>query len=337
MCRLRTGTIYSIVPYRLDNNASFMAQPMINVLNFDMSLDGPTTGDVNSPGTQFRFIDLAKELSKVNRKLYRQCRRYAIAGIQVIAEEGSSVSFHTAPDNWITKNSIKKAFHNWQKMNKLVLDTNPSMKATWHDFKVYLNAEHRSNAIQQLRAIPDFDYGPYPEGEWVYSKLVFAGATDSSDGTEMNMHILGDHYTTVGHGAFNLNSGTSVGLIEAYRESRSVPNMNQPNTPGPQLNPWAALHDMGEVSADLSDNVAHDGDNAPYYHLNYSGGVVNPEPYNAAEIRIQSSEVVNMTNGFVAPCGLLKVSTNQEGGIMRLKIFLVPADNAYGIATEAII
>lgn len=314
-----------------------MAQPMINVLNFDMSLDGPTTGDPNSPALNFRFIDLAKELSKVNRKLYRQCRRYAIAGIQVIGNEGSSVSFHTAPDNWITKNAIKKAFHNWQKMNKLVLESNPSMKATWHDFKVFLNAEHRSNYIQALKAIPDFDYAPYTEGEWAYSKLVFAGDADTSDGVEMNMHIMGDHYTTVGSGDFNLNSGTSVGLIEAYRESRSAPNMVQPNTPGPNLNPWAALHDMGEVSTDLQDNLAHDNDNAPYYHNAMSGGAVDPTPYNAAEIRVQSSEVVNMTNGFMAPCGLLKVATSQDTGIMRLKVFLVPADNAYGVLTEAII
>jgi len=217
-----TGTIFSIVPYRLDNNPRFMAQPMINVLNFDMSLTGPTTGDPTSPATGIRFINLPKELSKVNRKLYRSARRYAIAGIQVIGNEGSSVSFFTCNDTWVTKNAIKKAFHHWQKMNKEVLKANPSIKPTWHDFKVFMNAEHRSSNATDLQATPDFDHHPFLAGEWEYSKFVFPEAATHNASTEATMHIHGQHIDAGGAAAnFDPANILSVGLIEAYKESRA--------------------------------------------------------------------------------------------------------------------
>lgn len=332
MWRLTTGTIFSIVPYRLDNNASFMAQPMITVLNFDMSIDGASTGDPTSTGTTFRHIDLAKELSKVNRKLYRQCRRYAVAGIQVIGNEGSSVSFFTAHDTWVTKNAIKKAFHMWQKMNKQVLAENPSIKPTWHDFKVFLNYEHRANYTNDLQATPDFDYAPFSVGEWQYSKLVFPESHES------NLMIHGNHVNAGGVSAAFSSSTDTMGIIEAYKESRATVQDESPeHTPVVLTNPYNMLFDHGDVNEDILDNLEDYNDNAPYPQYVYNGDSNNRTLYNAAEIRVQSSETVNMTNGFVAPCGLIKVATSQDSGIMRLKVFLVPANNAYGIATEAII
>ena len=333
MCRLRTGTIFSIVPYRLDNNASFMAQPMIRVLNFDMSLTDPTTGDPTTDGQSSRFINLPKELSKVNRKLYRSCRRYAIAGIQVIGTEGTSVSFFTANDNFVTKNAIKKAFHAWQKMNKEVLKEQPSLKPTWHDFKVFLNKDHRNRNATDLQAIPDYDYAPFPSGEWQYSQIVFP------EDKEAYMHIHGNHVNTNGNdSSFNPSNILSVGIIEAYKESRATVPLEDPVTPAtPDVHPWNHLFDHGDVNEEVTQNLKHGNDQAPYAVTTMNGDAATPTLYNAAEIRVQSSEVVNMTNGFVAPCGLIKVATNQTSGVLRLKVFLVPADNAYGVATEAII
>ena len=310
-----------------------MAQPMINVLNFDMSLGDPTTGDPTSDGQSSRYIDLSKELSKVNRKLYRQCRRYAVAGIQVIGSEGTSVSFFTAMDSWNTKNAIKKAFHAWQKMNKQVLAEQPSIKPTWHDFKVYLNNDHRMRAATDLQAVPDFDYAPYPNGEWKYSQLVFP------ESTEAYCHIHGQHVNNTGaESSFNPSNIFSVGLIEAYKESRTAVPLEDPVTPAmPDVHPWNHLFDDGDTHEDVTDNLKDYNDQAPYAVTSMNGDSNFPILYNAAEIRVQSSEVVNMTNGFVAPCGLIKVATNQVGGILRLKVFLVPANNAYGVATEAII
>jgi len=320
-----------------------MAQPMINVLNFDMYLEGQTgDGDPESPRTPFRYIDLPRELSKVNRKLYRSCRRYAIAGIQVVAEEGTTVSFFTAPDNWITKNAVKKAFHMWQKMNKQVLENSPSVKPTWHDFKVFLDYTHRQTNGQELQATPDFDYAPYPVGEWVRSQFVFPWtASDglTSGSTESNIHIVGNHYDNTGaNAAFNPATIESLGLIEAYKESRATIPDESPDTGStPNLHPWVGLFDDGDKFEDLNQNLKDQNDQAPYSVNYYVADNQSPVLYNAAEMRIQSSEVVNMSNGFVAPCGLIKVATNQTSGALRLKVFLVPADNAYGIATEAII
>tara|TARA_Y100000589_G_C27161355_1_gene632897 strand:+ start:682 stop:1635 length:954 start_codon:yes stop_codon:yes gene_type:complete len=317
-----------------------MAQPMINVLNFDMNLDGASTGDPTSIGTLFRYIDLAKELSTVNRKLYRQCRRYAIAGIQVIAEEGSSVSFFTANDNWITKNAVKKAFHSWMRMNQKVLKETPSIKPTWHDFKVFLDASHRSNNSHDLRAIPDFGYAPFSKGEWVYSQFVYPQGPTHDVAKESYLHIHGQHINIAGGalGIFDPSQVLSTGIIEAYKESRATVQSEDPEmTSVTDQNPYGSLFDDGETNEDITENLSDFNDAAPYLHNVMPGDANHPALYNAAEIRVQSSETVNMTNGFVAPCGLIKVATNQESGIIRLKVFLVPANNAYGIATEAII
>ena len=316
-----------------------MAQPMINVLNFDMSLADPTTGDPTSDGASSRYIDLAKELSKVNRKLYRQCRRYAVAGIQVIGSEGTSVSFFTAVDTWTTKNAIKKAFHAWQKMNKEALADQPSIKPTWHDFKVYLNKDHRGRNATDLQAVPDFDYAPYPSGEWAYSQVVFPEGTTHDSSNESYLHIQGNHINQAGaDAAFNPQTTLSVGIIEAYKESRTTVPLEDPVTPAmPDVHPFNHLFDDGETYQEITQNLKQQNDQAPYAVTTMNGAAAHPSLYNAAEIRVQSSEVVNMTNGFVAPCGLIKVATNQVGGILRLKVFLVPADNAYGVATEAII
>ena len=130
----------------------------------------------------------------------------------------------------------------------------------------------------------------------------------------------------------------SVGLIEAYKESRAnVPAESPEHNAVSMPNPYNALFDDGETNDEILDNLQDFNDQAPYHTSALAGDSNLSTLYNVAEIRVQSSEVVNMTNGFVAPMGLIKVMTNQDGGIMRLKVFLVPADNAYGIATEAII
>lgn len=317
-----------------------MTQPMINVLNFDMSIDGPSTGDPLSPGGPIRFINLSKELSTVNRKLYRSARRYAVAGIQVIANEGSSVSFFTCNDNWVTKNAVKKGFHQWQKMNQQVLKETPSIKPTWHDFKVFMNSEHRSNNLYDLQAVPDFDHTPFVKGEWAYSQFVFPENDNHLDATESWIHIHGGHIDNTGAALspFNPKIALSTGLIQAYKESRaSVPHESPEADSVSVNNPYGSLFDMGESNQDITENLLNSNDRAPYDRNSMPGDELTPTLYNAAEIRVQSSEVVNMTNGFVAPCGLIKVMTNQATGIMRLKVFLVPANNAYGVATEAII
>ena len=322
-----------------------MAQPMINVLNYDMVLDSvsqeATNGDPESPLTQYRYIDLAKSLSCVNRKLYRSTRRYAVAGIQVIGTEGTSVSFFTAHDTYVTKNAVKKAFHMWQKMNKAVLADNPSLKPTWHDFKVYLDTTHRTQANNDLRPTPDFDYAPFAPGEWIRSQLVFpwtAADNLTTGAKESDLHIIGDHLMSDGSTQFNPALINSMGIIEAYKESRSTVQANDPAQGAvPDLHPYSGLFDHGDTNEDIGENIKSNNDDAPYAINYYPGDAQNPSLYNVSEIRVQSSEVVNMTNGFVAPCGLIKVATSQSSGILRLKVFLVPADNQYGVATEAII
>ena len=92
------------------------------------------------------YIDTARELSKVNRRLYSQSRMYAYQGLTFIwrADAASTaqtieVSIRTAGNSWILHNAYVKGHALWNEMQQLVLDDNPSIKTKWHDFKVTLS------------------------------------------------------------------------------------------------------------------------------------------------------------------------------------------------------
>ena len=190
-----------------------------------------------------------------------------------------------------------------------------------------MDPSHRSNSLYDLRCTVDFDAAPYTNGEWARSQLVFpwtAADNNTYGSTEAWIHVLGNHIDNTGaYANFNPATILSVGLLEAYKESRAIAQSPSPDiSQTPNVHPYAGLFDDGDTNEDIQANLDGSNDHAPYpTSIENLGG----RAYNAAEIRVQSSEVINMTNGFVAPCGLVKVQTNQSSGIMRLKVFLGPA------------
>jgi hypothetical protein len=59
----------------------------------------------NSGTETSHYIDLAKDLSAINRRLYRQGKVYQIANISITSRNttGGLVSFSTAGDTWVTR------------------------------------------------------------------------------------------------------------------------------------------------------------------------------------------------------------------------------------------
>ena len=63
------------------------------------------------------YIDIAKALSIINRKFYRQGVYYYVNSIEVYNNEQGVVDLYTLPDNWVTKNAWNRGFQVFQKMN----------------------------------------------------------------------------------------------------------------------------------------------------------------------------------------------------------------------------
>ncbi len=107
-----------------------------------------------TPGTETsHFIDLARDLSAINRRLYRQGRAYHVKRVSIvssntIAAPGASagrVTVGVAPDSWTVRNAWRRGFNLWTRMNKDAMKSTGlnNIQGKFADFKVYV--EHRSS------------------------------------------------------------------------------------------------------------------------------------------------------------------------------------------------
>ena len=149
------------------------------------------------------YINLAKDLSAINRQLFRQARMYKVKSITLMDDDNAKyVQFATAGDTWAMRNGVKRAFKRWNEMNKQVLKDQPTLKARWNDFKLYLSANHRiaenggGTGTGGLTVLPmespeDISSNNVVYGEWDFSTFESPDGTSSVDGYEVG--ILGGH------------------------------------------------------------------------------------------------------------------------------------------------
>ena len=103
-------------------------------------------------GSQEFYVDIAKAMSIVNRKLNRQQGLWSVLGMNFIVEDagtGAGIPFEVAvsgaPRNWVTRNALVKMFHLWLDQQRDAQDAlDVAIRPTWEDFKVYLNENHRT-------------------------------------------------------------------------------------------------------------------------------------------------------------------------------------------------
>ena len=298
--------------------------PAERFLRFQVTHPGNT-------GETSHYIDLAKELSKINRRMYRQGMVYRVANISVTSRDtvNGLVSFSTAPETWVTRNSWNRGLDMWNLMNDQVLDLPGSeqRKSKYHDYKVYLSDDHRTST--RTPGVLDNGNNAYANGEWVYSEYITPDGTPTTD--TFNVHLLGDHNGSAG-------SYTSVGLIKSYGEARatvpatSVPVLDSDGDDDPLLN----LFDAGQQQDEVAQNLDSYGDLAPYKQVtggsvgtigeNYPGSSSNaPKPIVRRLAAIGTADTGTgpfqskgiaaptvMLPGFDAICGLIEIETQSQ-------------------------
>lgn len=274
----------------------------------DLAFTIPAGGGASTDSRS--YIDTAKELSKINRRLYEQGRMYAFQGLTFIwradlagSLETLEINVRTAGNTWVVHNSFVKGKALWHQMQELVLEDNPSIAGKWHDFKVRLSTQMVTN--RQL-SVKDGSGTDVLAGEWANSVFVMPQhEVDPATGEP----LAADEFTVclIGPDSTGIKS-----LAQAYQESRATVQSPMPNVPaGVSTSFFNLLTDSGSQEPELADVIEDENDTPPYDVDEYPGSATNANcPLTVGYGAISSAEVDGRIGPFIAPCGLLEIEIN---------------------------
>jgi hypothetical protein len=263
--------------------------------------------EANIPTGTNAYIDLAREMSKVQRKMVRQGQNFVVhGGLIQDSNNAYTLRFNTAPQSWVVGTALRRAKKMWDLQYKQVLAEGSMgrVKPKYWDWKVYLNNEMRTG---QLLLATDAGGAQYPAGEWAYSKFasedvdwsaVPAGANRNAD--EFYAHIVGDHVGIA-------TNWESIGIIESWKDTRPAPDTNDPDTPADVVtDPLANAFDEADADDERLEHLLNTGDEPPYDPDDVPGdGRTGLE--RMAMAATSSANPIVPFGGFVAPHGLIQV------------------------------
>lgn len=293
-------------------------------LYYDLSHNGNGSED-------FHYIDLGRDLSMMNRRLYRQGMCYHVANITVHDSQGDvNIKFGTAPNTWPTYKAWKLIFDAWKMQRAKALEGTNLSTPKWSDFKVYLNKDMTNdvdwvfpkNIEQQLLRA----------GQWDYADMSFTREAIAYDNHAVG--LLGPH--NVGSA---ISSATSpddtaydgyISAIQALDETIRSPASTEPA--GDDVTDIISFNMItGAQNADILNQIEDEGFSAPY-STNMVGTPENPNSGNdsfavrEAHLASDYSPIAHV-GGFPVPCGLIQVETKcSSANTIGLLIELVPGD-----------
>lgn len=237
-------------------------------------------------------LDIAKDLSAVNRRLYRQGMQYYIQNVKIATGKGKVVSVvSTAGDTWIVHNAWKKGYLFWREQQKIVSDNFPSIQGKWADFKVTL----WDGASAALDSFAGGD--AVAADEWNYSNYVW-----DDDGTERSptFTIIGATVPT-----------SKIGMIQEYALSRARPAA-APTLDNPSESIYSKSLVNDEAMVALIDVIESENDLAPYDMDQYVGADTQSDEPLVQNINFASEFAPSNTGGFTAECGLVRIAGTSQ-------------------------
>lgn len=286
----------------------------------EVTLNYLITQDMINAGKPL-YVDIAQGLSAMNRKLHRQGYIYEIESLKWASGTTGSCTVGTLPTNWVTRNAWTKAYALWQQMNFKVLQDNPSVKGTWHDFKVFFDDDHFNGGT--TGGAPDLNLLPVDmvgitiqTGEWYMSQFVLPQPdVDPTSGKPLAAdtfmgHMLGPD---VG-GPVGTNPLSCGGIIQMYEDTRAQTTAG-PTVPAGMSDSWGTqLTDDGSQEPELADIIEAANDVPPYDADDYVGGSANFVNGNTvAFLAVTANQPSDYSFNHIAPLGLLKVAPSAVG------------------------
>lgn len=308
--------------------------------------DAGDGGASDNSGGSVVYIDLAKALSQVNRRFYRQGLYYYVSRARFSNGSEAYCQLNTIPDTWQTKVAWKRVFQQWMKMNRIA-NADSDVTPKYHDFKVMLH----SGASTTL----DAQYGDittataYSSDDWVISKFVTMDPTLVDDDTGTGLEIAAtdpDQFTVHMIGPHSGSSGTwtSIGALRSLNDVWRRPDASgEPSLDSDaDTDPIAALFDAGDNLDEVRLNMDADNDATPYNHDAMTGSSSVDETVVKTIMRTGTGAgALAHGNGFCAPFGLIEVNVNDFGagtnvGLVELTLDIVPG-NYHGVYAERLV
>lgn len=296
----------------------------------------------DSTGSGTQFIDIAKALSTINRKFYRQGVYYYVNSVEVYNNESGVIDLHTLPDTWVTKNAWNRGFQLFQKMNALTDSPISGVaRPKYHDFKVYFNTLHRSNGtMNPVMTYINNGSLEYPADEWKYSEFVSADSDGDLNDDENGLNQEADNFNVHMLGVHDGNTGNwnSVGLIKSYAESRStVHRTDTTDTEVDITDPLLNIFDFSseEQMNDIMRNLLEDNDQPPYDSNAYIGEVATSMQHVARIGTEAGVGRIGRAAGFCAPMGLICVDPWGVETEFRVVLNLAPG-TYHGVYAERV-
>lgn len=303
--------------------------PAVRHLRYEVTNSG-TAGTETS-----HYIDLARDLSAINRRFYRQGMVYAVSKVTVVSrntipspgQSAGFVSIGVAPDSWTVRGAWKYGKQLFDAMQNRALASVPnSIRGRYADFKVAA----LDGAVPSPTYLDPLDNGgnALTGGEWNYSRFVSPDGTTGAD--EYTAHLLGGHNGTSG-------AYSSVGLVQSFGNNRATISGDAPqvNLAGDD-DPLANLFDDGTVADEILEDMQIDGDAPPYNALLYPGGINHPKPLVVQHGTLGADGRV-VLGGFTAICGLIEVEVASPIAADTYSILVEVAQGSHrGVKAEAI-
>ena len=238
-----------------------------------------TLGSSETEGPDTVYVDVMKDLSLTNHRLYRQGRvpmvRIGFVGPFQPAVTFASIGVQTLPNTWAVRKAHQLALREYLRATKE--ERRRTGQARWHDFKVYYEDAMRSGT--SLSPVGVTTTG----SEWNYTQIA-----DAVDGSERRYKFIGS------------SDSNAWGMIAQYDNMADQDN-DSPDNPEAST-PYSTLHP--DVQDNNQDNLLDEGDAPPY----------NPENLQVQEqlsvIAVGSGKSDKLVSEwFPAPCGLLKLTS----------------------------
>jgi len=297
-------------------------EPAVLTLNYEIQTS--TVGVDN-------YIDLSRDLSNLNRRLYRQGMQYAVGGLTVTDDLGTArgleINISTAGNTWITQNAWKKGRALWMQMQQEVLESNPSVKGKWADFKVLMTEEM---AFANTRRALDGAMATWQPGqEWTRSLYV----VPQHDVDAAGVVLPAEEWYACLIGPDDV-ANKVFSLTKAYEESRSTVQPTAPNVPATLPNSfYLKLQDEGSQDPELAGVIIEENDQPPYamgpgtYPGGEAFGVKGSMTRVGRGVMNNFTPLLNMP-GFTAECGFIYIAAKSTEGSdnCRVQVHLVPGE-----------
>ena len=301
--------------------------------------------DVNDSEDE-TYIDIAKALSALNHRFYRQGLYYYVAKMTIHNSSNAWVSATVVPDTWMTKQAWMRGFRVWQKMQRRAMSAGGTQQAipVFRDFKVAMDGSHTFSS-SELPTYSSISPNDLVCNEWTQTQLV-SDDPDNSDPTQdqhdadaFYMHMIGPHNG-------QNEDWTSIGLIASYQSTRQIMDTDEPLAdPTMTTDPISNLFDAGDSHDDVLGLINTENDRPPYDHDNLVGVLDDDDSLVVAQCATggSGSGTVGISTGFCVPFGLIKIITDESPndagtsiGSIEVNLELVPG-SYHGVYAERVI